>query len=153
MADVAHLERNLPGTSARRRGGLLRSSKKMSDRGLIMNVGTRACVAYIAADIIGGKAGSSAYDHARGKHVLVTKQGAAHVYDHERGCHVTGSGSGGNYNLYDHGIRNHVQLQLSGKNFTGYDHASGRHFQGSVSGGAVQLYDSESATWYHYTVA
>lgn len=120
-----------------------------------MNIGTRVCVAYIAAATIDGRSVSSLYDHSRARHVIVSGQAAesVNIYDHDRGCHVFGSGSRGTYYLYDKGLGNYVQLHVFGNNFSGYDFASGKHFQGSISGAVVRLYDYEDSTWFRFTVS
>lgn len=116
-----------------------------------MDDNLRACVAYIAAGISGTKTSGSVYDHARGKHILISgtvSDNSVAVYDHSRGAHISGTPPA----LYDHSLGAHVSLNVQGSQFNGYDHKSSSHYNGTISGNAIAVYDFKAGKHFHYGV-
>jgi hypothetical protein len=114
-----------------------------------MNDNLRACLAYIAARLIGGSNRASVYDFARAKHISVSgtvDSKSVNIYDHDRGAHVTGTLP----SLYDHGLGSHVSLTVNGAEFSGYDHGSASHYSGRLTGSTVTIFDHGTSQHYQY---
>lgn len=115
-----------------------------------MQSNSRACIAYIAANICGARS-SSVYDYLQSKHINISGNvdtNNINIYDHDRGCHISGSPS----NLYDYGNSAHIQLNMNGSQFSGYDYHTSNHFSGNVNGTSISIYDHETSTHYNYNV-
>ena len=115
-----------------------------------MNSGTRACIAYIAAELNGSNS-SSVFDYEQSKYINISgdvNSTNVNIFDYGRGCYVTGSPS----NLFDYGVGAYIQLNISGSQFSGFDYHSGNHFNGSVSNNSVSIYDYETSSYYNYSV-
>ncbi len=115
-----------------------------------MNSNSRACVAYIAANLCGANA-SSVYDYSRSKTISISgsvDSNNVHIYDYDRGCHVSGSPN----NLYDYGNKRYITLTMHNSKFSGYDYHTRSHYSGRVNGNSVSIYDYETSSYYSYRV-
>ena len=120
-----------------------------------MNPNTRACVAYVAGVLIGGKNSASVYDYLQSKHISISgtvTENNVNIYDHDRGCNFGGSGNVGQFSLYDYGGNHHVQLKISGKHFDGYDYGASCNFSGNVNGNSISLYDYGESKNFNYSI-
>ena len=115
-----------------------------------MQSDSRACVAYIAANI--SKPGSSSvYDNLHSKQINISGNIDAdciNIYDHERGCHIAGTLS----SLFDYGNNAHIQLKINGNQFSGYDHHTKNLFSGNINGSSISIYDHETSSRYQYDI-
>lgn len=116
-----------------------------------MDSGARSCIAFIAAKLISGRAGSYVFDYAESRYKSmggIVEKDHINLFDYDRSCYVSGSSA----QLFDYGTASHIQLKISGQAFSGYDYKSSAHFSGSVSGGAISFYDYGQSQYFNYKV-
>jgi len=116
-----------------------------------MHPNTRACIAFVAAELISFLNSRSVYDHSRSIQIKIdgtVSDSVVSIHDEERQCVLKGDSS----HLYDDIRKTVISLNIKGSRFGGCDFGDHRYFSGYVNGKSVVLYDYGESAYFNYSV-
>ena len=114
-----------------------------------MDDGSRAALAYIAAQLIEPQEANYLFDKQRGLHVGFEGQvstSSINLFDFGRGCRLAGSPG----RLFDHGRACNLWLRIHGTGFIGFDFGDAQHFNGKFQLRCLTLYDFARGRAFEY---